>query len=464
MATWFGRIRMLWTRIVGRRTAIQQPVVVEPQAAEEPQAEPELPLQAEEPQAVEPPVAAEPQVAEPQGKEPQAEEPLAAEAVEEPSSQAAEPQVAESHVSAEGASPELKQAAILIHPPAAAEQQRSEGMQANRLGVGGVDVGFSDVKFVWSVLGSTDTKIKFPSVVGSVTAGSYSFAQGSRRDVIRFNGTEFLVGSGAFLSKFVTDRRDPSWVTTDVWKALFYSALAHTPEDMRKMVLVTGLPISDYQSYVDALGAVLLKTHQFTFNGRAREIEVVDYRILTQPYGTYLADILSLDGKSLSKPVNGLVLVVDLGGNTMNLLTIDVADHSEIPEWSVGDGIGLLRAMDNMASAIRTDHKGFQAKAHEVPDWLNSGEFSVRGAAFSIQPYVEQFLYPIAQDVVSRVAAVVTEPGRLSRVYLTGGGALALGRLVQRQLDTLGFPGCVICDEYRNADGYRRLASAVANG
>ena len=137
-----------------------------------------------------------------------------------------------------------------------------------------------------------------------------------------------------------------------------------------------------------------------------------------------------------------------------------MADHlEEIGQWTQGDGLGLLKALDAVARDIHTTHPGIRPKAREVAQWLARGSFEVGSKPVDIVPFSKPHLDPLAEMVVNRLSEAWSEPGRFSAVLLTGGGSLALGSTLKARMDGV-YPNVTIAAnaQFSNCQGYLKLA------
>lgn len=180
--------------------------------------------------------------------------------------------------------------------------------------------------------------------------------------------------------------------------------------------------------------------------------------MVTQPYGSLLDLALADNGDILDNPfATGVVAIADIGGVTLNLLVAD--NLEEVGQWTSGDGLGLLKALENMADDIKANYAGFSPKAQEVAGWLAQGVFPYQDRQEDIAPYAKAHLSPLADVILGRMAEVWSEPGRYNAVLLTGGGSVALGKLLKERMNGVYANVTVIKDPlFGNVRGYLKLA------
>jgi len=320
-----------------------------------------------------------------------------------------------------------------------------------------IDNGFNFVK----ALSDNGRRCVFPSVIGRPSRQTFSVPQAkqSRMSIAFENGQTWLVGDTAIRHSVAGGRRDPGWVVSQAWEVLLCAAFSELHQASVNTQVVTGLPLEDWEAWSERLRTKLIGAHKFKRNGGAwQTIVVEDACVITQAYGALLDQAMSETGRILTNAFStGMVAVADIGGNTLNLL---VADHlEEVGQWTQGDGLGLLKALDAVARDIHAAHPGIRPKAREVSQWLANGLFKVDGLTVDIGPFAKPHLDPLAEMVVNRLSEAWSEPGRFSAVLLTGGGSLALGQTLKAKMDGV-YPNVTIARnaQLSNCQGYLKLA------
>lgn len=319
-----------------------------------------------------------------------------------------------------------------------------------------VDVGFDSVK----ARATNGRNTMFPSVIGTpIMESGFSMARKARM-TIEMGNECYPVGTTALnQSQYTTGRRDPGWVTSKAWHILFCAALSELHKSTVATSVVSGLPLEDWATWSDQLCKRILGEHTFRRNGgNWQTVTIKDAVCITQPYGSLLDQAMSDTGAILHNDfATGVVAVADIGGLTLNLLTTDALE--EVGRWTVGDGLGLLKALDAIARDIRADCPNFAPKAHEVAEWLATGHFDYNSEQHDIGAYADNHLAPLVDMVLNRFSEAWPEPGRFNAVLLTGGGSLALGPSLKARMDGT-YPNVTIARDAQksNSKGYLKLA------
>jgi hypothetical protein len=303
----------------------------------------------------------------------------------------------------------------------------------------------------------------FPSVIGEPVMGSGygGIAPLSHTMSIEMDGGKtWLAGETALSeSNYTSGRRDPGWVLSEPYRVLLCMALSDLHRSTTNTKMVTGLPIQDYERYAKQVQDTLSGRHTFRRNGgNWQTVTIDDVMVVTQPYGSLLDWVMADNGAVITSRVStGTVGIVDIGGNTLNLLVTDAIN--EISKWTAGDGLGMLKALKAIAQDLRQVCPGFNPKAREVSQWLASGYYVYENADHDITPIAQPRLEPVIQAILNRMADVWDEPGRLGSVLLTGGGSMAIGRELKKRMSRI-FPNVVIAENAHmaNVRGYLKLA------
>jgi len=169
------------------------------------------------------------------------------------------------------------------------------------------------------------------------------------------------------------------------------------------------------------------------------------------------------DGRILNNVwTEGRVGIVDIGGNTMNLLAVNGLE--EITQLTTSTEFGLLRALDGVRDKLRASFHHFTPETHEVSEWLAAGKFRHSGQNHELWPFAEPYLVPLLNLVQTKLAQTWPESGRFDALLLSGGGAAVLGRyLMARLASQFANPHIVPDPRWANARGYYKLAKRESN-
>ncbi len=340
----------------------------------------------------------------------------------------------------------------------------------------GLDPGFGGIK-VAEVVGSKIRGYMLPSVVGIGTTetGALNLAgvvRGGRRrqpHQVAFDGIEYLVGDGVANHARPIERMDfARFADSPELRALLYAALHQIVDGGSHQVsLAIGLPIeilldkSLAATTEREMSRWLLGQHQFSLDGVEARLKVVNLKAkIAQPLATWFDWGLGLDGKWIkgAKAAKSPVLIIDLGFNTLDLLVVEGGRIST--RYTGGDTLGMRRAAEIVADNIQRRY-GVDLSLHEIDALVQevvAGKrvtIYVGGEDTEVTPLVRQALNTLGANVVRFVESRVGKAGKF-RIFITAGGALALGRRLLAQ-----YPRAVVVDDPVMANG-RGLAKLAA--
>lgn len=320
-----------------------------------------------------------------------------------------------------------------------------------------IDIGYRGTKG----LATNGRTAHFPSEVGIEKRKTFSLdeVQKGTLAITTREGHTWYAGQTAIKnSERSAGRRDAEWIFEEVYKVLLYAAFSELHKGTVSTSVVTGLPLEHYQALVDKAKIVFKGEHTFRRNGgRWQTVTVEDVLIVTQPYGSLLDLAMTDAGKFLDNPfATGLVAIADIGGVTFNMLAVEALD--EVGRWTQGDDLGLLEALDEVATDIKAACPGFKPKTREIAEWLAQGTFPYKGKQVDIMPYARPHLEPLVETILNRVSEVWSEPGRYAAVLLTGGGAAVLGPMLKARMTDYANVTIAQDPVFANVRGYLKLA------
>jgi len=302
--------------------------------------------------------------------------------------------------------------------------------------------------------------VTFPSVVGTPDRARFSI-NGTGGDIILDtlgNGT-FLVGEGAIMqSRFVDRREDRAWIESDAYRCLMLAAFTEmTTATSCDLMIVTGLPVAFYSDQ-GLLRDRFLGEHRVAREGRRAQLfRVTDARVIPQPFGALLAEALNDRGKVVDQDMAaGAVAIIDVGGKTTNLLSVN--RMTEIGRETASVAVGAW----DVARAVReylTEHcPDLELRDHQVIDAIVNRRARYYGELVDLGAIVEATLEPMADQVVAQATQLWNSGAALDAILVAGGGALLLGPFLKRHFKHLRIVDNPV---FANALGYWRFAQCL---
>lgn len=318
----------------------------------------------------------------------------------------------------------------------------------------GLDVGYSATK----AISDDQRRASFPSVVGTPDKARFSLNESD--SIILTLPNRVQVGAAAVAqSRFLHRREDRGWIESDEWYSLFLAAITElTPATRVSLRIVTGLPVAFYADR----GIVrdrLLGAHRAQREGRSAQMaKVVEVRVIPQPFGTLLAACLDSRGRIADERLaQGAVGVIDVGGKTTNLLSVN--RMSEIGRETASVNAGAWEAVRGLRAWLDAECPDLELRDHKVIDAIIARQVRYYGEPVDLAGAVDNLLEPLANQVIAEATQLWNGAAGLDAILVSGGGALLLGPYIKRH-----FRHARVISEpiFANALGYWRFAQRLA--
>jgi plasmid segregation protein ParM len=320
----------------------------------------------------------------------------------------------------------------------------------------GIDLGYNAVKAV-----GDRARCAFPSAVGTPDRARFSLNGAGAGAIVLIEPEHVLVGEEAVTqSRFLTRREDRRWFESNEWRALFLAALTElTSANWADVSLVTGLPVAFYDDK-DAVAERLVGEHRVQREGRrAQVLRVNEARVIPQPFGSLLAEVLDERGgiadPALAKSAVG---IIDVGGKTCNLLSVNKL--SEIGRETASVNVGGWDLVRGIRQWLGSNYPGLDdLRDHALAEAMQLGELRYYGDPVADFPAeVEAQAADLAGQVIAQASHLWNGGATLDAVLVTGGGALLLGDAIRAHWKHAR----VIADPvHGNATGYWKLAKRL---
>ncbi len=323
----------------------------------------------------------------------------------------------------------------------------------------GIDIGYSAVKAV-----AGDRRVTFPSIVGTPERAHFSVNGTGGDDIVLEipDGSTWLVGEGAVIqSRFVDRKEDRAWIESDAYRRLMLAAFTElTTAKVVTLAVVTGLPVAYYTTDKGTLRDRFLGEHRVTREGRhAQLFKVTDCRIIPQPFGALLSLALDDQGHIVDNDLaTGAVGIIDVGGKTTNLLSVNCL--SEIARETASVDVGIWQTARAVGDWLNDHCPDLQLRDHQVMAGVIERQVIYYGDTVDLGPVVDQALGPMAEQVIAQATQLWNGGASLKAILVSGGGALLLGPYIKQRFRHAR----VVADPvYANALGYWRFAQRIGN-
>jgi len=259
-------------------------------------------------------------------------------------------------------------------------------------------------------------------------------------------GRQFTLDPQQFLSKYA--------------KQLAIAGLCPFAPDGEPIRLVTGLPISFFRRYRDAISALLKGRHALTAihpDGRREEKQVYieQVRVVPQPFGSLFNLMLNDLGKPASQRfLTQKIGIVDVGFRTADFTISDRSRYSE--RGSVSTDAGISSAYTQVATWLQ-EKSGITVELFRLYEAVARGSIKIKGKSYDIGPVVQQAFQQLAQRIASDANRLWSDDWDIDAIVITGGGGQVLAPMLAPQLEGEVLPVPADTDiRLANVTGYHK--------
>lgn len=321
----------------------------------------------------------------------------------------------------------------------------------------GIDGGYSAFKAI------IDGKTAYlPSAVGDVNESRFSL--NGHEDIIidvASKGKKMVGDVAIRQSRFLSRKEDRDWITKDAYLYLMGATFSRLTAASRvDLQVVTGLPIAFYTRDKAKLQKRFLGEHRVQLTGRTTQVfRVQECRVIPQPFGTVFTKAIDEKGHiQNNRFATGHVGIIDIGGKTTNLLSVDRLEEISSDTASINQGAwDIVRAYKTF---IESEYPAVgKLKDHQIIETITTGKQNHFNDMLDVSLPVEEILKPMAEAIISEAGNLWGSGALLNSILVTGGGALLLGDYITRH-----FRHAVVVDDpvYANARGYYRFGLFVS--
>ena len=229
------------------------------------------------------------------------------------------------------------------------------------------------------------------------------------------------------------------------------------------------LPIAFYDQDKATLKATLEGEHKFTRDGRRSQTFTIEKAVvIPQGFGALLSVCLD-DKGNIQDPdlASGAVGLIDLGGKTTNLLSIDRL--SEVSRETESVNVGAWDAVRTVRRFLAENCPNRTYRDHEIVCTLQSGRTRYMGQTVDLTEPIREALQPMAEQVLSQATQLWNGAGQLDGILIAGGGAHLLGQYIVDSYNESGYPAGFVRvidgdPVFANALGYWRFARRITKG
>lgn len=317
----------------------------------------------------------------------------------------------------------------------------------------GIDIGYGDVKIVSDDLLAVTEKgcfVSFPTVIAPARAETFSVTE-EENVFVEVGENKYCVGEDARESANVLNTKYETWFKDDLYLAFYKKALSYvTPGTID---VVTGLPVSDFDKWNNELKKRL--TGEFKVNGKT--YEVVNLRIMPQPFGSFSNYIFDSSGNLMNETaMKETVGIIDIGTRTTDFILVDSGKwKKEGASGTINTGVSNL--LDKVSKQVSEIYK-VDLTMLKVRDAIRSREIKVYGKPKDISTIIDQEVHHLAKFIEYTAKTFWGSGAHIDTVLLVGGGA----EIFRKYMENL-FPHLTVPKEisFSNAKGFWKYGVSI---
>jgi len=325
-----------------------------------------------------------------------------------------------------------------------------------RLMLKAIDLGYGQIKAM-----SEARQVEYPAAAGTFRPIRFTSGMEAQslkdRLCIEFEGKRYFIGDIAFKQSAPRVTMSADRFTSAEGLALMMSALILlSNSQIEDIKLIAGLPVNEYSRLKDNYTGALQGSHYCQLidpDGQENDFyrfNIEAAAVLPQPIGTLFNAVLDDSGALADKDLAaGRVAVLDIGKFTVDLALTDALQFVDRSSTGFND-IGLYDSFKDISLALKN-------KGYDIP--ADSLEPYIRGSRqLDCLPEIqEQAFAAQAEKIAARVVNTWPDLFSFDRVFITGGGALALGRYITTALSS---DKVIVCESptFTNCRGYFKFA------
>jgi len=307
---------------------------------------------------------------------------------------------------------------------------------------GGIDIGFGDVKAVFS----DGRKLKFPTAVALDPGGVINMNNGNLEEgLYAFNGANYYVGDTALHMGQTFSTRSMSFLESFA-PLLIHVAIERagfSASEVGEMAI--GLPLGNFNPVSKAF--LQKKIDEGNVGGK----KLVFSRLEFLPQGVGVLLDSRLDGFGADVPDTGInTLIVDIGFNTVDVI-VAINGQAKRGRSEMMERSGISWICDKLAVVVR-EKTTVQLTEQQAKEVLLKGGLKVYGKHQDLSSEVAAITNEYAKWLYSEITSRWEEQmKKFPKVILAGGGAHIVGPYFPRHIENLDFPPE---PEFSNARGF----------
>ncbi len=198
--------------------------------------------------------------------------------------------------------------------------------------------------------------------------------------------------------------------------------------------VVSGLPIGYFKQNHERFNEILTGHHSVTYhsnNGEktTREIYINKVRMLPQPLGSILNNLMDANGKIVDEDLaTQKVGVVDIGFRTTDFTVLDHLRYIDRGSRTIDTGIS--KGFSVISNKLR-EKCGVGVELYRLYKAAEEGTIKMRGHGFSFEKIRDQVYSQLAATIANDLDRLWADDWDIDTIILTGGGCRELAKYLQ---------------------------------
>ncbi|MTI60196.1 MAG: ParM/StbA family protein [Firmicutes bacterium] len=280
--------------------------------------------------------------------------------------------------------------------------------------------------------------------------------------IIEVDNEKFFVGDLAIrqselMQSTISEKRIES-IENKVLFLTGFALLDGVGTGVSKFNLVTGLPVDEYLQFKELLTEKLIKDHVIRLiDGTKNDnklIQIKRCKVIPQPFGTLFNMLLDDYGNIQDKELVGLNIgVIDIGFRTSDYA---VANKLEFVDRLSSSSTTALSTAYRIIGRKLKEAYDINKPIHQLEDMIRNRSFTYNGKDIDITDLVNKAFSLTAGNIVSEINTLWPDIWEMDKIFITGGGGLALGDYFKKYLDNyIVVPG----GQFSNVEGYQKVCN-----
>jgi len=340
----------------------------------------------------------------------------------------------------------------------------------------GIDCGFGYYK-----ISSGDTNLKFISIVGEPvsdfarTAAVSSMNELLNALAITYNGKKYYVGRNAIVNtrngRISLRQSNNDDIQTKIKIMTALGLLTNEDQTDAEFDIVVGLPVLEYKNSHEKLYNLLVNgNHPFEFimhygnNEVLKKIKLNNIKVISQGEAAFYSYIIDLDGeiiKSRAENVAGVVMIVDIGYKTTDIVTMENGRYIEPLSDQLNKGVSQIH---QEVLRLTMEQHNVKKELKDMDDIVRTGKLFHNRNEYDMSNIIREAAKPFAEDIVENLYTINNgDLGSLQTILLTGGGAEIVFPYIKDILKQIVNVEKLYNAEFSNSQGYYRYGKLLKN-